>query len=217
VQVCRYPSSPCGHGTASSFYRPRRGGLQSCRMALALIWWHGAQCRGVDGCPGESRFGQASWQVLCLSRSGFKGSDVGASRLVSIRTPAGLTEDRRLRSGGRGGVPSSRAPTTPGMTLQCLGWWHSGGDGRTGPQVTEEMCSAGLTSRRHPGRARGRWSYPFRGFHRPLSRGATWRRHGSGRHSVVELTRAFPHNSRTASGMAARRGLVDVDGVFWCT
>jgi hypothetical protein len=36
VQVSRYLSSPCGQGTASSFYKPRGGGLQSCRMALVL-------------------------------------------------------------------------------------------------------------------------------------------------------------------------------------
>jgi hypothetical protein len=110
----------------------------------------------------------------------------------------GLTEDRRLHNGGHGGVPSSRAPTVPGMTLQCLGWRHSGGDGRAGPEVMEETCSAGLTSRHRPGWVRGRWWYPFRGFHRPLSRGATWRRYGSGRHSVMELTPAFLHSSRTA-------------------
>jgi hypothetical protein len=38
VQVCRYPSStpppPRGQGTAASFYRPRGGGLQSCRTVL---------------------------------------------------------------------------------------------------------------------------------------------------------------------------------------
>jgi hypothetical protein len=54
-----------------------------------------------------------------------------------------------------------------------------------------------------------RWPYPFRGFHRTLSRGATWRRYGSGWHSVVELTPAFPHSSRTSSGMAAQCGLVE--------
>jgi hypothetical protein len=63
-----------------------------------------------------------------------------------------------MHIGGCGGVPSSRAPTVPGMTLQRLGWWHSGGDGHTGPEVTEETHSAGLMSRRRPERARGRWS-----------------------------------------------------------
>jgi hypothetical protein len=32
--VSCYSSSPRGQGTASSFYRPRGGGLQSCRAAL---------------------------------------------------------------------------------------------------------------------------------------------------------------------------------------
>jgi hypothetical protein len=82
-----------------------------------------------------------------------------------------------MHSDGRGGVPSSWAPTVLGMTLQCLGWWHSGGDGRTGPE---------LTSRCHPGRAWGRWPYRFQGCHHPFSRGATWRKYGSGRHSVME-------------------------------
>jgi hypothetical protein len=36
-----------------------------------------------------------------------------------------------------------------------------------------------------------------------------WRRRESGRHSVVELTPAFPHSSRTVLGMAAQRGLVE--------
>jgi hypothetical protein len=114
-----------------------------------------------------------------------------------------------MHSGGCGGVPSSWAPTVPGMTPQCQGWRHSNGDGRTVPEMMEETRLAGLMSPRRPGRARGRWSYPFRGFHRPLSRGAAWRRYGSGRHSVVELTLAFLHSSRTTPGMAAQRGLVE--------
>jgi hypothetical protein len=50
------------------------------------IWRHGAQCRGIDGCPGESCSRRASWRVLYLSRSRFEGSSVGASRLVAICT-----------------------------------------------------------------------------------------------------------------------------------
>jgi hypothetical protein len=122
---------------------------------------------------------------------------------------ARLTEGRRMHNSGRGSVSSSRASTVPGMVLQCLGWWHSGGDGGTRPEVMKETCSTGLTSWCRPERARGRRSYPFRGFHRPLSRGATWRRYGSGRHSVMELTPAFPHSSRTVPGMAAQGGLVE--------
>jgi hypothetical protein len=86
----------------------------------------------------------------------------------------GLTEGWRMHIGRCGGVSSPRAPTVAGMALQCPRRWHSGGDGRIGPEVTKETRSAGLMSRRRPGRARGRWPYPFRGFPRPLSRGATW-------------------------------------------
>jgi hypothetical protein len=71
------------------------------------------------------------------------------------------------------------------------------------------MRSTSLMSRRRPGRARGRRPYLFRGFRHPLSRGATWRPYGSGRHSVTELTPTFPHNSRTVQGMATQGGLAE--------
>jgi hypothetical protein len=118
-------------------------------------------------------------------------------------------EDRKMHNSGRGGVSSSRASTVPGMALQCMGWWHSGGGGRTGPEVTEETRSTDPTSQRPPERERGRRSYPFRGFHRPLSRGATWWRYETGRHSFTKLTPSFPHSSRTVPGMAAHGGLVE--------
>jgi hypothetical protein len=97
-----------------------------------------------------------------------------------------LTEDRRLHSGRRGHVPSPWVPTVLGMVPQCLGLWHSGRDDRTGPEVMEETRSAGLTSRCRPGRVWSWWSYPFQGCRRPLSRGATWRRYESRRHSVTK-------------------------------
>jgi hypothetical protein len=34
MQVSSCPSSPCGQGTAPSFYRPRGGSLQSCHTVL---------------------------------------------------------------------------------------------------------------------------------------------------------------------------------------
>jgi hypothetical protein len=120
-----------------------------------------------------------------------------------------LTKGQRTHNNSRGGVLSFRVPTTPGMALQCLGWQHSGGDGRTGPKVMEESRFTGLTSRCFPARARGRRPYLFRGFRRPLSRGATWRPYKSGRHSVTELTLAFPHSSRTLPGMAPQGGLAE--------
>jgi hypothetical protein len=114
-----------------------------------------------------------------------------------------------MHSSGRGGVPSPRASIVPRMVPQCLGWWHSGEDGRTGPEVMEETYSTGPTSRRCPGRVWGRRPYPFQGFRRPLSRGATWWRYESGWHSVTELTLAFPHSSRTVPGMTAQGWLVE--------
>jgi hypothetical protein len=62
---------------------------------------------------------------------------------------------RRMHSSRRGDVLSSRAPTTPGMVLQCRRWWYSGGDSRTGPEVTEEMRPTSPTSRRRPARVQG--------------------------------------------------------------
>jgi hypothetical protein len=56
-----------------------------------------------------------------------------------------------MHSSGHGGVSSPWASTVPGMALQCLGWWHSGRDGRIGPEVMEETHSTGLTSQRRPG------------------------------------------------------------------
>jgi hypothetical protein len=120
-----------------------------------------------------------------------------------------------MHNSGRGSVSLSQASTALGIVLQCPGWWHSGKDGRTGPEVMEEMRSTGPTSRRRPGRAWGRWPYLFRGFHRPLSRGASWGWYGSGRHSVTELTPAFPHSSCTVPGMAAQGGLVDREHIKW--
>jgi hypothetical protein len=54
-----------------------------------------------------------------------------------------LTEGRKMHNRGHGDVLSSRGPTTPVMVLQHAGWWHSSGDGCTGPTVTEETHSTG--------------------------------------------------------------------------
>jgi hypothetical protein len=97
-----------------------------------------------------------------------------------------LTGDREMYSGRRGGVPSARVPMVLGMDLQCPGWWHGDGDGRTGLEVMKEMCSIIFTSRRRPGLAPGRWSYAFRGHHHPFSRGVAWWKDGSGQHSAME-------------------------------
>jgi hypothetical protein len=74
-----------------------------------------------------------------------------------------LTEGREVHSYKRGNVLSSRVPTAPGMAAQGSGWLHSGGDGRTGPEVTWETRSTGLTSQRCPAWAWGRCRTLFEG------------------------------------------------------
>jgi hypothetical protein len=72
-------------------------------------------------------------------------------RSSSVRWLKGAAEEgRRMHNSRCGGVSSSRASTSPGMVLQCPGWWHSGKDGRTGPKMTEETRSTGPTSRHRP-------------------------------------------------------------------
>jgi hypothetical protein len=69
---------------------------------------------------------------------------------------ARLTEERRPHSGSHVDVSSFWVPTVLGMTLQCLGCWHSGGDGSAGPEVTRETHPTGLTSRRRPWQVQSR-------------------------------------------------------------
>jgi hypothetical protein len=85
MRVSSYPSSPHGQGTASSFYRPRGGGLQSCHTARSATY--GGMAHSVvelivilmnlasGGRRGEScvRLGVASrvaaWELLVWSPS----------------------------------------------------------------------------------------------------------------------------------------------------
>jgi hypothetical protein len=87
----------------------------------------------------------------------------------------------------------------PGMVAQR-------GDGCIGPELMEETCSTGPTSRRRPARARGRLTYLFRGSRRPLSRGATQGPYRSGWHSVTELTLALLHIPIQCQGWPHREG-----------
>jgi hypothetical protein len=131
-----------------------------------------------------------------------------------VGSRARLTEDRRPHSSRRDDFRSIWVPTVLGMMLQRPGWRHSDGDGRTGPKVTEGTRFASLTSRHRPGRVRGRWSYPFRGFRHPLSRGR--RGGGTGEGGTVswadtDLTAQLPHSigdGRTARLMEQRRGMI---------
>jgi hypothetical protein len=119
-----------------------------------------------------------------------------------------LTEGWKLHNSRCGDVLSSWAPTMSEMALQCSGWWHSSGDGRAGPTVTEETCSTGPTLRRRPVRARGRRPYPFRGFRRPLSRGAACQPYGSGWHIVTGPPAWLPYSAR--DGLTGGGGVVGV-------
>jgi hypothetical protein len=74
-----------------------------------------------------------------------------------------LTGGRKAHNSRRGGVLSSRTPTTSGMVLQRLGWRRAGGDGCTGPMVMEETCLTGPMSRHRLGRARDMCPSSFEG------------------------------------------------------
>jgi hypothetical protein len=94
-----------------------------------------------------------SWWLLCLSRDDFKGSSAGVPvRSSYVHQFEGLadggSEDAQQQMWRR---PVGLGFHSAGVTLQCPGWWHSGGDGHTGPEVTEKTRSAGLTSRCRPG------------------------------------------------------------------
>jgi hypothetical protein len=164
MRLSCYPSSPCVHGSASSFYRARGGSLQSRYVALsaacgsmsynavelASVLANLASGRRRDGscaCPG------AAPRVV--------GSGLLFDRRPYANSRAWLMEDRRLHSSGRGDVLSTWVSTVLGMTLQCPRWRHSGGDGRAGPEVIEKTRPVGLTSWRHPGRVRSWWPYLF--------------------------------------------------------
>jgi hypothetical protein len=89
-----------------------------CRMALGLVWRHGAQCLRFDGRPGESRPWHASWWLLCSSRGGFEGGHAGVlAWLSSVRQFEGLA-DGGILSCTMAGVAMSRQLGFP----QCWGW-----------------------------------------------------------------------------------------------
>jgi hypothetical protein len=139
----------------------------------SYAWQYGVQHHGVDGRPGESCFWQSVMACPVFVQERLRGWRCGSffpGRRSYTDSRVRLTGGRKVHSNGRGIVSSLQVPTVSGMALQCPGWWHSGGDGRTGPEVTGETRSAGLMSRRRPAWARDRRSYPFRGFRRPLSR-----------------------------------------------
>jgi hypothetical protein len=97
-----------------------------------------------------------------------RGHSFGGRPHADSRVP--LTGGRTRHSSGRGNVPSPRASTTSGMAMQWPGWCRDGGGVRTGPTATKGTGPAGLMSRRSPGQAWNRRSFPLRGFRHPISR-----------------------------------------------
>jgi hypothetical protein len=208
--VSNSPSSPRGQGTASSFYRPRGGGLQSCRATLS------ATCGSMAHSVTESTV-----VLTNLASGGRRGESCSrpgaASRVATLellfgRCPyagsrVGLTEDRRPHSGGRGDVPSTWVPTVLGMTLQCLGWRYSGRNGRTGLEVTGRR--APLASRHGvvPDRRGVGDRTPFEGA-AVLFRGGDMEELREWAAQCHGMTPGFPHSARTAPGMTTQCGLV---------
>jgi hypothetical protein len=96
--------------------------------------------------------GGASWRVLCAPRSGFEGGSVADSYSVTARVRTrGIVDARPY-----GGIVASAAVSRHCTLLQHRGWRCSvrdgigdGGDGRTGPMVTEVTGPADLASRRY--------------------------------------------------------------------
>jgi hypothetical protein len=156
VQVCSYPSSPPpGRGTASSFYRPRGGGLQSCRTTLSATY--GSMAYSVaelmvvlenlapGGRRGESctRPGAAStvatWGLLVWSPP--------VRRLVG--SIDGRPEDAQQRAWWCLVVPGFHnawdGAAVPGMVTQWRGWPHragsDGGDVLRWSDVTMSSCA----------------------------------------------------------------------------
>jgi hypothetical protein len=130
------------------------------------MWRHGAQCRGVDGRPGESCF---CWDVMAsfvlvqerLRGWRYRGRLFGGRPCGDSRVP--LTGGRTGHSSGRGDVLSPHGSTAPGMVIQCPGWRRDGEDGRTGPMATEVTGPAVLTSRVVLGKREKGVCSPFEG------------------------------------------------------
>jgi hypothetical protein len=105
---------PLRLGDCPSFYRPRRGQFTSVSHCFIYVRRHGVQCRGVDGCPGESCFWRdvMACPVSVQERHrGWRRRDFSFSHCLYIGLRVRLTGGRRAHSSRRGGVSSPRPPT----------------------------------------------------------------------------------------------------------
>jgi hypothetical protein len=106
----------------------------------SYVWQYGAQCPGVDGRPGESRF----WRNVVACPVSVKERLRGwrcRGRPFGVRPRADsrvlLTRGCTGHNSGCGDVMSPCVPTASGMALQWLGWPHrADGDGGGVPDVT---------------------------------------------------------------------------------
>jgi hypothetical protein len=156
MQVCSYTLSPRGRGTASSFYRPRGGGLKSCHTALSATY--GGMAYSVAelmvvlanltpcGHHGESYTHQgealrvAAWELLVWSPS--------VRRLEG--SADGRPKDAQHRAWRCLIVPGFHSAwdgaAAPGMVTQWWGWPHrarsDGGDVLCWSDITT-LCCAG--------------------------------------------------------------------------
>jgi hypothetical protein len=201
----RYPSSPCGWGTAPSFYRPRRGGLQSCPIVLAM--YGGMVCSATE------------WMVVLTNlasgrRRGESCACPGAiSRAVvweplvwpfCMRQLMGWA-DRGLEVTQRwawrrlvvlGSHSTGDGAAVLGMVAQRRGWPHrADGDKGDMPHWSDVSASS---------RASARQTFvPFSRVSLFSFEGAACRSYGSRRHSVTELTLVSPHSSSTVLGITS--------------
>jgi hypothetical protein len=166
-------SSPLLLGDCPSFYRPRRKQFTGVPHWSSYVWRYGAQCRGVDGRPGESRF----WHdvVVCpvsvkerLRGWQCRGRPFGVRPHADLRVL--LTRGCIGHNSGCGNVLSPCVPTASGMALQWLGWPHrADGDDGGVPDVTAWPRASAEPA-----------SAPLRGFRCLLSRARRLGRTGVG-------------------------------------
>jgi hypothetical protein len=125
---------PRGQGTSPSFYRPRRGGLQSCCTILITCGGMAYNTVELMAVLANLCSRRTSWRVLFLLMSGFEGGCMGTSRLVFIRT---LTRGCGLRM--------AVWCTTVGVVMSCRpgfpqrqGWLHRVRDGCTATEMAAQ-------------------------------------------------------------------------------
>jgi hypothetical protein len=179
---------------------------------------HGFRCSvavwrtilAIDGRPGESRPRDASWWLLCLSRSGFEGGRAGVlAWLSSVRQLEGPADEgfgvvqqpawRRPISSGLHSVGNGSA--VPEMATQRRGWPHrAGGDRGDALRLPCVTASSWMDAELVVVRLSRAPLSPFEGCGE--QEGWEWAV------QCHRVTPAISHNTCTASGMAAQLRVV---------